>query len=558
MSEKESRRSRKEPTLGDLDQLDAAPTRPRQSAGGGKGQPAKAGRRRESAAERGMRPARFTRRVWVLTLLGLLIGVAVLAWFNQDSLRAMLPPTRMNTLLKRADTALARGHLESPDGTGARSQYEGARALEPDNERALKGLHKVGEAELQRARKALAEKHYAQAQQNLGNARALLGGGSAVDALAQKIAHAQQSQAQTDAIIEQAQAQRKAGNLTGPQGAAALYRKALSVDPHNAVARHGLQEVGDAWAAQARDALHSGDLDSASSDVDRIAAAIPHYAGLPALRASLAQARKQAQAITQKHLDDAQQDMQAGRFIGSGDDNALAQYRTVLKNNPDNAQARAGLGQVAQALVVQANAAIESRDFGHAEQLLGQAATLAPKSADLAAAQSRLKSAKKQAQAASSGPGGGNPALPPKQQARIDALLKRAQAAAQAGDIMSPGGASAYDLYRQALAIDANNPGALKGLQSLVGRARQLFHQALDAGNLDRAGSMLDTLEQLDPGDNAHDALRHHLASSYLDRAEKRIGDGDKAGARKDLHAARKLTPESPRVQELAVKLGKP
>ncbi len=564
MSENDSRRDRKEPTLGNLDQLDASAARPGVRPGQRPGQrrtrvkknTAAQTHQRGPADEHRMATGRFTRMFWVLGTLALLIILGALAWFNQGALRALLPPTRMNALLKRADTALARGHLESTDGTGARSLYEGARALEPDNERALRGLRKVGQAELARARKALVAHHYAQAQQNLGNARALLGGGSAVESLAQKIAHAQQSQAQTNAIIEEAQSQRKAGNLSGDQGAAALYRKALAVDPANAVARHGLEQVGDAWAAQARAALRKGDLDAASSQVERIAAAMPHYGDLPSLRAAVTQARKKAQEVTQKHLDEARRDMQAGRFTGSGDDNALAQYRAVLETDADNAQARAGLGQVAQALVVQANAAIDSQDFQQASQLLTQAAKLAPKSADLAAAQSRLKSVKAQVQAPSAGPGGGNPALPPKQQAKIDALLKRAHAAARAGDIMLPPGACAYDLYRQALTIDANNPGALQGLQSLAGRATQLFQTALKAGHLDRADSMLDTLEQLDPGDSAHDALRHRLASAYLDRAEKRIGNGDDAGARKDLHAARKLAPESPRLQALSIKLG--
>jgi cellulose synthase operon protein C len=546
-SDKPGGTRRTEPRLGDIQDLDSAPVR-REPRASNKGTSPKADSAAGGDAGGGRRSHRGT---WIALAGLLLIVLATLAWINQDRLRHLLPRTDLNNLLNRADVALQQGHLDGHDGNSARELYEAARALEPDNEHALDGLQNVGKAELERARKALAAGHADVADEALAEARSLLGGGSEVDQVAQQISRARQSQAKTDAMIEQARSAFAAGQLTGDDGAAALYRKALAADPGNAVARHGLDRVGDALAAKARKALQANDLDGAAATVDQIGAMLPEYGDLPSLRADVAHARRQADAAVQSHLDQAQDELRAGRFTGQGDDNALAQYRAVLAIDADNEKAKAGLGQVAQALLVQASAAMDGGDLDQAAQVIKQAAELAPRSADLAAAQSRLASLR-QARRDNTP----SPDLSPQQKAKLDALIKRGHAALKAGDLMAPPGACAYDLFRAALAIDGNNPQALDGLQALSGRANTLFAQALSNGNLQRAGAMLDTLSQLDPGDPAQNDLRHRLASAWMDRADKQLQDGDRSGAAKSLDAARRLQPEDPRLQQLSARLG--
>lgn len=557
MSAKDTPRgpSRTEPSLGDIDRLDDRGGR-RHAAGASAdrepatGAAAPAAAPAQSVAAAVLAPRRRRGRLW-LVLAGIVVVLAVLAWFNQDSLRHLLPRTNLNNLLARADVALQQGRLDGHDGHSARELYEAARALEPDNEHALSGLQNVGKAELARARQALAAGHEDAAEEALAEARALLGGGSDVEQLAQQLARARRSQVKTAALIDNAQAALAAGRLTGDNGAAALYRKALAADPGNAVARHGLDRVGDALAAKARQALQNNDLDGAAAVVDQIGAMLPEYGDLPSLRAAVAQARRQADAAVKDHLGRADADLRAGRFTGSGDDNALAEYRAVLAIDADNEAAKAGLGQVAEALLVQASAAMDGNDLDQAGTLLKQAAALAPHSADLATAQSRLASLRQQARDATPPPD-----LSASQQARLTSLLKRGHAALKAGDLMSPPGACAYDLFRSALAIDGNNMQALNGLQALSGRASTLFAQALQQGHLKRAHDMLQTLAQLDPGDPAQNDLRHRLASAWMDRAEQRLQDGDRSGAARDLDAARRLEPEAPRLQQLSARLG--
>ncbi|TAM57822.1 MAG: hypothetical protein EPN49_14250 [Rhodanobacter sp.] len=545
-------RGRTEPTLGDIGQLDTP------SAPPGDGLPQIMVEPRPRRAGVVVAKPRGGRRGWLLLLILVLFGAVVTAWVNQNRLRSLLPRTEFNDVLGRARQALQSGHLDGHDGTSARELFQEAVALEPDNDRARDGLHQVGLAELAQGDAALQAGHVEQAARLAAVARELLGGGSDIDRLDHAISSARVTQAQTVVLIEQAQQALAAGKLDGAQGAGALYQRVLQADPGNAVAAHGLDQVGDALAAQARKAFDANDAATADASIEQLAALQPNNGALPALRALQAQHRKQDSSALDAALKQGMDALRAGRISGPGDDTALAYFKAALALDPGNAQATAGLGMVAQALTVQANAAMDAGDRAQAGRLLDQAATLAPKSADLAAARARLGSAAQQApgtlpsndltQAAA-------PELSPQQKAAVTKLLQRAQAATRHGDIMLPPGDSAYDLYRSALAIDGNNAQALKGLQGLPVEVQQQFKRALAKGNLAQAGEMLDDLAELSPGDAAQPALADQLASAWLDQAEQQLARGDRIGAAQSLEQARKLAPNHPRVHELSARL---
>ncbi|HUW54628.1 MAG TPA: hypothetical protein VMV99_14560 [Rhodanobacter sp.] len=544
-------RGRTEPTLGDIGQLDTP------SASPGDGLPQIMVEPRPRRAGVVAAKPRGGRRGWLLLLMLVLFGAVVTAWVNQNRLRSLLPRTEFNDVLGRARQALQSGHLDGHDGTSARELFQEAVALEPDNDRARDGLHQVGLAELAQGDAALQAGHVEQAAQLAAVARELLGGGSDIDRLDHAISSARVTQAQTVVLIEQAQQALAAGKLDGAQGAGALYQRVLQADPGNAVAAHGLDQVGDALAAQARKAFDANDAAAADASIEQLAALQPNNGALPALRALQAQNRQQDSSALDAALKQGMDALRAGRISGPGDDTALAHFKAALALDPDNAQATAGLGMVAQALTVQANAAMDAGDKAQAGRLLDQAATLAPKSADLAAARARLGSTDQQApgtlpsndltQAASG--------LSPQQKAAVTKLLQRAQAATRHGDIMLPPGDSAYDLYRSALAIDGNNAQALKGLQELPVEVQKQFKRALAKGNLAHAGEMLDDLAELSPGDAAQPALADQLASAWLDQAEQQLARGDRTGAAQSLERARKLAPNHPRVHELSARL---
>ena len=549
-------RIRAEPTLGDIDQLEA----PRSAMGDGLPNVVVEPRRppvaSEGAARRRVPPQRGQRRSWIFpVLLLLLVAVMAALWLNQGRLRSLLPRTDFNTVLVRAQQAFQDGRLDGQDGTSARELFQAAAALEPDNDQARDGLRKVGQAELAQADASLQAGNLTLAAQQAGVARELLGGGSDIDHLDKTISAARAGQVQTVDLVDQAQQAMSAGNL---KDAGDLYQRVLRADPNNAVASHGLDQVGYALANQARTAIDANDDAKAGAAIEQLAALQPNNGELPALRARQSQTRKQDSVALNTALQQGDAALRAGHITGGGDDTALAQFQAALKIDPDSAQARTGIGRVAQALTVQANAAIDAGDAAQAAALLDQANALAPKSADLAAARARLGSAR---QPGSSGPADSDLAsmapatLSPQQSAAVAQLTKRAQLAARNGNIMAPPGDSAYDLYRSALAIDGNNTPALNGLHSLPTLVEQQFDQALSDGHLAQANDKLFDLAQLSPGDAAQNALSDRLASAWLDQAEQELARGNRVGARQALDRARKLTPNHPRVIDLTARL---
>lgn len=513
------------------------------------------------------REPKSRKRGWLLpVLLLVVIGVVAFAWVEQDRLRGLVPSTELNDVLGRADQALHDGHLDGNDGKSARELYEAARALEPDNDRARDGLRQVGQAEIARADAAVRDGKLDDATQALNAARELLGGGADVERLDQQIAKARSANVQPDGLIERAQQALADGRLDGDDGAGSLYRQVLAIDPNNAIALHGMDKVADGLAAQARKALDGGDRNAAAAIVDKLAVLLPNYGELPSLRAALVQAQKQDSGELADDLKQGQDALRAGRIDGDGEDTALAYFKSALAIDPDNAEAKAGLGQVAQALIVQANAAIDANDSAHATQLLDRAASFAPKSADLAAARARLGDLNKRATAntnltaTAAGEDGdvgqASPAqLTPQQSAQIARMLQNADIAAKRGQIMLPPGDSAYDLYRGALAIDGNNEAARRGLQELPNLVSRQFNQAMSNGNLVQAEGFLGDLSDLAPGDAGQDQSRQRLAGAWMDQAEQQLGRGDRVGAAQSLNHAGKLATGNARLQQLQARL---
>ncbi|MGN2254590.1 hypothetical protein ACFWZ4_14520 [Frateuria sp. GZRe12] len=568
--DKNGRDGRAEPTLGDLGDLHAP--RPRADDPDDRLPPISFHSPRTTPPPR---RRRIRLRSWHLVLLVVVLLLGAGVWMlreYQNSLRDMVPRTELNDVLSRADKALQDGHLDGTDGTSARELYQGARALEPDNDRARDGLHQVGMAELSRADAAFRAGRLDEAQQELTVARELLGGGSDVDRLDGMIRQARGAAQPADDLVERAQKALNAGKLTGPDGAGALYQQMLAADRDNAVAQHGLDQVGSGLAEQARAALAHGDAATAATLIDQLTALLPSYGDLPALRAALAQAQHQDDGALLEAISQGQQALREGRIAGEGDNTALAKFQAALTLDPGNVQARAGLGQVAQALVVQANAALDADDTDQASRLLDQAEALAPKSADLAAARARLntKTARATPPATQPAPTAAKPAQPAPeaepppppppeltadQIEQVAELVRRARTAATQGLIMLPPGESAYDLYRNALAIDGNNQAALQGLEDLPNLVVQLFNQALASSNLDKAGELLGALGDLSPGDSNESVLRERLVDAWLDQAEQQLDRGDRANAAQSIEQARRLAPYLPRVSELSRRL---
>lgn len=490
--------------------------------------------------------------LWFWLLIAL-TGTGALVYINQDSLRQLLPNTELNALIARGNQALLQNKLIGTQGDSAYELFQTIRVLEPDNEQARAGLNQVGAHLLAQARSALQRKDYAAAHTLFASAQELLAGGIELEKFQLDLHAAEARTSESDTLLQRADAALGSGRLLGEGGAAVLYQQLLSVDGGNAVAQNGLQKVASALAVQTRDAITVGKLDVASQRINELMLLNPHHPDVPELRGQLAKALNDAQAVQmavlQQTLARGEAELHAGHF--SGDDSAAeAVFQGALKRDPVNARAKAGLRVVAQALVVQANAALDDNHTDIADNLLTHAEKLSPGDAELLAARRRLHEVQEQLDIASQ-----HAVITLTQQNQIGELLRQANQALTNGNLILPPGDCAYDKFRAVLAIDGNNAQALQGLKRLPMRARELFEHDLRHNQLGKARIQLDALADSAPDDVGLAAMRRRLANAYLDQAEQRMTEGAPTEALRELKNAREVDPKNPRLSDVEQQL---
>jgi len=528
-------RERAEPNIGRLDEIVAAVGDDIMRA--------------ERSARSDRRAPQAGRRWLGIAAFIVLMLAAGTAWHYQDRLRTLLPRTEFNDTLTRAQHALDEGRLTGNQGDSARELFQAARAQDPDNDVARAGLERVGQKLIERAEEALKRNDVAVARESLDAARELLGGGAAVEGLAQSLAQLENRDTETGQLLDQAKAALDAGHVTGEDGSAALYRRLLAADPSSALAQAGLQKSADVLAGQARTAFADKDPVAAAARIDDIVRILPTYPALSELRGQLAQTREADRAALEDTLQRAEAQMHAGQLTGNPD-SALDLFRSVLKRDEGNVRARAGVRRIAQAFVLQANAAVDEGNVSAAEKLLGSAADLAPDLPELREARINVRELRERRDIDAE-----RPALTPADTDRVRKLVAEAAQAAGAGNLIIPPGDSAYDKYRAALAIDGNDREALEGMASLPRQAKDLFGKALSDGTPQRARALLDTVRQVAPGDPAIPSMSERLSNAFIDQAEARVREGRRNDAVRALDAARELNPVNPRLAPLDVRI---
>ena len=515
-----------EPRLGRIEEVLHTPTRIRASGTG---------------ARRGRRWGWLAAAVVVLAALG--GGL----YLFQDRLREQLPHTRMNTLLLEADEALRQGRLSGGEG-GARERYLAALAHDPDSLPAQRGLQEVGRQLLVQARAALAQGDVAPATELLAHAQSLSLPAADVADLARALQVRESRDMELGSLLDAARAAADGGTLDGDQDSAvALYRRALTLDPGNAVAAAGLRGVLASLLEQARQAIAAGQFDAASHTIERVAALDSTHLGLPEARALLAQARQARSDDMEGQLAAADALLARGQLVPPRQPNALQGYQAVLVLDPAQPRALEGVRKVAAALLVQADRRIEDYQFDAARDLIDQARQLAPNLPALAATQRRYDSVRERRGQVEA------------QQAitaiDIPATLQRARDAAQAGKFLMPPGESAYDLYRAVLAQASGHAQARAGLAALPDRAMQRFEDAMTGNRLGTARDALEAMSVIAPSDGRLVPARQRLARSYLAYASERIGAGEIDLAARAFDQARELDPANTELPAIQARL---
>ena len=273
---------------------------------------------------------------------------------------------------------------------------------------------------------------------------------------------------------EQALAQgRLSADATG-NGARELFAAVLAIEPDNLRARDGLARVGERWLLRAEEAARAGQTDAARDALDQARQLAVPAARIDAVAELLRQQGSREEQLG-AWLAQARQAREQDRLEGEGD-SALALYRKVLEQDPDNALARDGVVQVLAVLVERVRQRITSGDFDAAEAQLARIAAQEPALPELPALRGRLAEARQQ------------------QGSERDALLDSAERLLQRGRLTAPRDENALVLFRSVLAADPGNPRARRGIERIVAELNTQFDRAAGDYEIERAECLLQTM----------------------------------------------------------------
>lgn len=199
--------------------------------------------------------------------------------------------TPIGVLLTRADQAAALGHLSGPGDDTALALALQAAAIDPKDghvRAALSDLHARLYAD---AQQTLASNDVDSARTDLAALKRLPDASGDTQALAARIAAADQ----VKPLLEQASTLLQQYRLegAGDDNALAIYRKVLGLDPENAVARQGMDEVQKAALDRALAAAAQNDDKQADAALADAASILPSSAALSDTRARIAALRAQ-------------------------------------------------------------------------------------------------------------------------------------------------------------------------------------------------------------------------------------------------------------------------
>ena len=476
------------------------------------------------------------RIAWLLAGIALLVLLVIV--LRQPLADRLWPEARAQRLREAAALALANQKLTAPDGSGARELYEAALALDPDRDEARVGLQRVAQAALAQARQAMQAQRFDTAHRALQLARDLAVPRAQADAVAETLRQREAEVAGIDGLLARAAAARKAGRLDGDDTAALpLYRRVLALQPNRTEALEGREDALSELLQRATALIGRHQLADAAALVERARGYDPGHVNLPDLHAQLARAADARRVQGQRLL-------RRGRL-----DAAAVAYRDALAVAPDDADAQAGLEQVAVAHAQRAERLAADFRFADAERALRQARRLAPQSPALGQAERRIAQSRQHQRQL-------HVPVDSAQRARhVRRLLAAAAAAESRGDLLAPPGESAYDHLRAARALAPNDASVRRASARLLPTAKKCFEDELRGNRLVRAQACLDARLQLEGETASARDARRRLASRWIAVGDERLGAGELDVARRALAAAHALDPRTPGLDALAERL---
>lgn len=280
-------------------------------------------------------------------------------------------------------------------------------------------------------------------------------------------------QTQLNQLLDRADKAFAAGRLDGHQGNSAreLYSAARALRADSARAKAGLEKVGKAEVAQAKEQLEAGQTDQAAGSLEVARALLGGGDELDRLDKQLAQTRARSDKV-EGLLERASQAMADGQLDGKR--GAAALYKQVLLAQPGNAIATHGMDKVGVAISDRIRKDLQQGKLDDAEKAVNHLGRLLPDFSNLPQLRAQLSQARKDAAA------------------EQQQLLAQAAAELQAGRLRGSGQNNALARYRRVLETDPDNDEAKQGIREVAAGLLARARQRMQDGRLDQASQLLD------------------------------------------------------------------
>src|SRR5947209_4785216 len=188
------------------------------------------------------------------------------------------------------------------------------------------------------------------------------------------------------ALLKKADKALAEDHLVEPRDNSALaaYQQVLDADKNNAQAKAGIEKIHNLLLQQAQAALDRGDERES-------ARLIGEFGTLAGTEDEVAGLRGREKILKQVNplLSHAADLLRQGHALEPANDNALAVYRQVMKLDPGNKLADAGLAQIESGFVERALGAAAQDNFEDADKILADASAIRPDSQQLQDTRSR-------------------------------------------------------------------------------------------------------------------------------------------------------------------------
>lgn len=273
---------------------------------------------------------------------------------------------------------------------------------------------------------------------------------------------------------------------------AILYKSMLVHDRQNVEASQGLIDL-EAWFSKSiRQSINAEEWEKSRLLLNMLRESFPEALQKEHFR--YMQLQTESAEKLQIHLQKAKQHMQANRWIKPLAANALEEYNQAILLAPENVEAKQGILSIANHFYAQAQQQQKAKDIQAAINTTNAGLQALKDHKGLLALQDELQ-------------------YSIKRQQNIRSLLDNAKSQQVNGNLITPRGKSAYDLYQVVLVESPGNSVAVKGLERIEGVLVQRIQNLIKQGQFQQANEQLQTARQYYRNSRALDFLQRKLTS---------------------------------------------